>query len=339
MQTLLVDCDTGIDDALALLYLLGDPAVELCGITTVFGNTTAAGAARNSLRVLDVAGRRASVPVVAGSELTLLGLEPERAAHVHGDDGLGGLARRTVSGLGEAGSEVATRCADGSAASGGPPCAAAEHAAVFVNRVTKERPGEVHLLATGPLTNLALALALDPGLVERVASVTIMGGAVHAPGNVTSRAEANIHKDPEAARRVLSAPWPVTLVPLDATMGEVLTEDHRRDLLGSGTATGMFAAEILDQYFDFYVSVYGRRAAACHDPLAAAIATGAVRPTSQMTVAVEVDSGYGPARGATLCDTRGRYNDHPVATTARCTVVLETDGTFPDRLAARLSGR
>ena len=123
MQTFLVDCDTGIDDALALLYLLRDPAVELCGITTVFGNTTAAGAARNSLRVLDVAGRRASVPVVAGSELTLLGLEPERAAHIGLgalDTGVGGWdgsigrgTERAMTGHGGPGISVAPRCAAG----------------------------------------------------------------------------------------------------------------------------------------------------------------------------------------------------------------------------------
>jgi purine nucleosidase len=155
------------------------------------------------------------VAVAVGSELTLLGHEPAHASHVHGDDGLGGVVR------------PATSDAVGD-----------EHAVPMITRVTRERPGEVHLLATGPLTNvaLALALALDPGLVDRVASVTIMGGAVHAPGNVTSRAEANIHKDPEAARRVLLAPWPVTLVPLDATMGEILTEDHRRALPCSARA-------------------------------------------------------------------------------------------------------
>src|SRR5579863_2922103 len=90
-KTLLVDCDTGVDDAIALLYLLADPSVEICGITTVFGNISAAVAARNSLWVLDVAGQTGKVPVAKGSEVTLIGEEPVPATHVHGANGLGGV--------------------------------------------------------------------------------------------------------------------------------------------------------------------------------------------------------------------------------------------------------
>ena len=91
-KTLLVDCDTGVDDAVALLYLLADPAVEICGITSVFGNISAATAARNSLWVLDVAGRTGQIPVARGSEVSLIGEEPELGTHVHGNSGLGGVA-------------------------------------------------------------------------------------------------------------------------------------------------------------------------------------------------------------------------------------------------------
>jgi len=315
VKSFIVDCDTGIDDAMALLYLLGDPDVEICAITTVFGNTPAATAARNTLAVLEVAGVAGTIPVAVGAELTLLGHQPGYAAFVHGDDGLGDVGHAPRS----------STLAD-------------EHAASMISRLTKERPGELHLLAVGPLTNLALALAIDPDLSSRVASVTIMGGAAHAPGNVTSHAEANIHNDPEAARRVLRAPWATTLVPLDATMRELITEEHQRELAASGSAVGTFTASILDVYFDFYVGAFGRRSSACHDPLAAAIATGDVVPTKSLQVEVDVDTGYGPGRGVTLCDTRHRYLPDAETRPGPCTLVLETDGTFGDRLTSRLVG-
>ncbi len=315
MKTVLFDCDTGIDDAVALLYLLADPDVEVCGITTVFGNASAATGARNSLAVLDVAGRGGQIPVARGAELTLLGQAAELAPHVHGANGLGDVAIPEPSG----------------SVNGEP-------AAAMIARMVRERPGEIHLLATGPLTNVAVALALDPELIDLVAGVTIMGGAAEAPGNATPSAEANIHHDPEAAQRVLTASWKTTLVPLDATMGEVMTEEHRKALETSQAPAARFAASILDFYFDFYRGVFGRRSSACHDALAAAIAVGDITPIRAMTVDVAVDTGYGPARGATICDTRGRYRADTVQPSASCTVVLETDGTFADRLVTRLLG-
>ncbi len=122
----------------------------------------------------------------------------------------------------------------------------------------------------GPLTNLAVALRLEPKLPRLVPGVTIMGGAASAPGNVTPAAEANIWHDPEAAQAVFSAPWATTLVPLDATMGELMSEQQRLSLAGSRSPTARFAAAILDHYFDFYTPVFGRRSCPCHDALAAA---------------------------------------------------------------------
>jgi purine nucleosidase len=312
-KALLVDCDTGIDDAIALLYLLADPGVEMCGITTVFGNISAATAARNTLWVLDVAGRAAQVPVAKGSEVTLVGEETHRAGDVHGGEGLGGAEVGEPSG----------RVVD-------------ENAAELIVRTARERPGEVHLLATGPLTNLAVALRIEPDLPRLVKGVTIMGGAALAPGNITPAAEANIWHDPEAAQAVLSAPWETTLVPLDVTMRELMTEDQRRSLAGSGSAVARFAADILDHYMDFYTSVFGRRCCACHDVLAAAVAVGDVEPTRAATVRVTVDTSPGPGRGATICDLRGQYKGKARQRGATCTVVLEAAGGFAEMVVQRL---
>jgi len=312
-KTLVVDCDTGIDDAIALLYLLADPNVEVRAITTVFGNISAASAARNTLWVLDVAGRTGEVPVAKGSEVTLLGEETHRAGEVHGGEGLGGV-------------EVGRPA--------GEPVP--EHAAELIVRTAREDPGQVHLLATGPLTNLAVALHLEPDLPQLVDGVTIMGGAALAPGNVTPAAEANIWHDPEAAQAVLSACWRTTLVPLDATMREVMTEEQRRCMAESLRPVPRFAAGILDHYMDFYTAVYGRKCCACHDVLAAGIATGDVQPTRAMTVRVAVNTTPGPARGATICDMRGLYKGEVTQPGANCTVVLETETDFPERVVQRL---
>jgi purine nucleosidase len=312
-KTLLVDCDTGVDDAIALLYLLADPAVEVCGITTVFGNISAATAARNSLAVLDVAGRSGQIPVARGCEVSLIGEEPELAPDVHGESGLGGVD--VVKPVGTVTDETA---------------------AELIVRTARERPGEVHLLATAPLTNLAVALRLEPDLPNLVEGVTIMGGAALAPGNVTPAAEANIWHDPEAAQAVLSAPWKTTLVPLDATMREVMSEEQRQVLAESPSRVARFAASVLEHYFSFYEGVFGRRSCACHDVLAAAIAVGDVVPALSMTVGVTVDTGQGPARGATICDMRGRYRGEMVQPGANCTVVLQTPGNLADLVVARL---
>ncbi|TDD80291.1 nucleoside hydrolase [Saccharopolyspora karakumensis] len=313
-RTLIVDCDTGIDDALALLYLLGDPGVEISAITTVFGNTDAETAALNTLRVLELAGR-SDIPVAVGALSNWCG-EAHLAPYVHGSDGLGNTnlpAPATA------------------------PCD--EPAAELIVRLARENPGTTHLLAIGPLTNLATALLLEPELPDLVEHVTIMGGAVRHPGNATPASEANIHNDPEAARIVLRAGWPVTMVPLDATMGEVLTEKHQQRLAECGSPVAAFTSTILQQYFDFYErDIFGERRAACHDPLAAAIAAGDVVPVLAPVVPTDVDTGNGPGRGATVADVRGQYRDFPTQEGANVRVVLETDRTFPEMLVDRLCG-
>lgn len=306
------DCDTGIDDAMALLYLLLDPRIEVAGISTVFGNISAKMAAVNCLRVLELT-ERTDIPVAQGAERTIRGDIPELAPHVHGADGLGNTklpAPRTAKSM-----LTATE--------------------LIINTV-RRRPGEVHLLATGPLTNLAAALAAEPGLPELVAGVTVMGGAADVPGNQTAAAEANILHDPEAAQAVMSAPWPVTLVPLDVTMKELLTENHRAQLMKGGRVA-RFVGEMTDFYFDFFRNdSFSQRCSPCHDALAAAIAVGDVPSLKAPVINVEIDCSDGPGRGTTICDTRGRYRAHPAQPGAHCRVGLATDGTFPDLLVKRL---
>lgn len=305
----IMDCDTGVDDAMAILYVLSLPEVELLGISTVFGNISASTAAQATLRVLELAGAE-HIPVAQGTELMIRGDVPELAPHVHGHDGLGntGLLAPRGKVVKETGPEQ-------------------------IVRLARENAGELHLIATGPLSNIAIALGMEPRLTEYIPRITIMGGAADAPGNQTPAAEANILHDPEAAQAVFSANWDITLVPLDVTMREIVTEGHRHRLRSEDNPVSTFVANITDHYFNyFHGEAFKERSSACHDALAAAIAVGTVTPLLAPVIDVQVDCGEGPARGTTICDTRGKYQGYPPQPGAHCAVVLETEGTFPDQL-------
>ncbi|GAA2013137.1 nucleoside hydrolase [Nakamurella flavida] len=309
----LVDCDTGIDDAMALLYLLAHPDVEVVGVTTVFGNNTAARCAQNTLRVLELAGRH-DIPVAVGAEQPLVGEVTYLATHVHGEDGLGDTGLPA---------DIHGRPVDATAVQ-------------LIDRLSAEYAGRLRILALAPLTNLAHALDEIRDITARVVDVVAMGGAADAPGNQSPAAEANVIHDPEAAQQVLTAAWPTTLVPLDVTMREVLTDEHRLTLAAGSPAAAFVAAAA-----DFYMGAYGResfgkRSSPCHDALAAGVLTGDVVPLSAPTIDVVVDTTDGPGRGATICDTRARYRGFTDLAPGNCTVVLETDGRFPDLLVDRL---
>jgi purine nucleosidase len=278
---ILLDCDTGIDDALALLYLarlVRAGEAELTAVGTVFGNVAADVAALNTLRVLEHAGLP-DVPVAIGAARPMVG-EAIYAPEYHGGDGLGDT------GLPEpAGRPVAGSAPD------------------QLIRLARERPGELTLLAVGPLTNLGIALLLEPELPVLLRQVVIMGGALDHPGNVTSHAEANVWHDPEAAELVLAAPWPVTLVPLDATHAAAVDGDWLDRLAAGGSETARLASQLLYFYSGAYQRTIGRRGAVIHDALAAALAIDpAGAQYAERPVYVELRGDR--IRGATLWDRR-----------------------------------
>jgi purine nucleosidase len=275
---LYLDCDTGVDDAVALALLLATPDVGLAGIGTVSGNTSAAQAATNTLNLLALAGRT-DVPVAVGEHHPLAGTFDAGAEAVHGDNGIGGVELPAA-----AQRPIDARAAD-----------------LLVN-LARARPGELHVLATGPLTNLARALIIEPRLPDLVAGVTVMGGAVRVPGNVTGHAEANIANDPEAAAAVFAAGWPVTLVPLDVTMRNRIDEADRAALRAGGTPLAVALADMLADYFDYYEPVLGVREVPLHDPLAAGIVTGELEPADAPLLGLRVDTGTGPERGRIVED-------------------------------------
>ncbi|MEV4990314.1 nucleoside hydrolase [Pseudarthrobacter sp. LMD1-1-1.1] len=306
-----LDCDTGIDDALALAYLLASPLASVVGIGTVSGNVSAAVGARNTLDLLALAGA-ADVPVALGANDPLAASFHGGAPWVHGSNGVG---------------EVELPASGASLA--------AESAAAMLVRLARAYTGELRVVAIGPLTNIARALELEPSLVQ---SVTIMGGAALAPGSITPVAEANIWHDPEAAALVLAADWDVTLVPLDVTMASVLEETHRQALLASSAPVPRALGEMLAYYFRFYEGIYGRPCSAMHDPLAAALAVGAVKAALAPVVHAAVDTSDGPGRGQTVCDMRGLYAGYPPVKGARCRVVLSLEDDFGPHLVETLLG-
>lgn len=305
---LILDCDTGVDDAVAIVYAALHPAIELLAVGTVWGNVDVELATRNTLRVLDIAGRP-EVPVAPGAAGPLRGTPAVFATEVHGADGQGG-----------AGDDEPVREA--------APTTAAQQIVDLV----RAHPGEVWLVPVGPLTNIAAALALDPELPKLVAGVSVMGGSAGAPGNVTPVAEANIWHDPEAAAEVFRAPWPIVMAGLDVTMGAVITAEHRDRLAASGAA-GRYLAGILQHYGEFYrANVFGEWACCMHDTIAVAAAAGTLGVRLAPLVNVEIDTADGPGRGQTVADLRGVHRGYPDQPGAHCRVLLEIDTRIVDEV-------
>lgn len=312
MSVFLLDCDTGIDDALAIATAALTESVNLVGVGAVWGNIDVAQAARNSSYVLSLVGR-AEVSVAVGAAGPYDGSEPWFSPEVHGADGQGNAGDTSHAAI-----------------------LSAETAVEQLLRLSHEHTGELEIIAVGPLTNLAHALDADPSVAERVKRVTIMGGAALAPGNASAAAEANILHDPEAAERVFEASWPLTMVGLDVTMRSILTEDHR-ERLAAGGPVARYCADILDFYFDFYAGFMGRRCAGNHDALAVAVAAGLATASLSPTVHVHVDTSSGFNRGRTTADLRGVWSGDEYGRSAdipgaRHRVVLGVEPGFEDRM-------
>jgi inosine-uridine nucleoside N-ribohydrolase len=296
---ILLDCDPGHDDAIALLLALGSPELELAGVTTVCGNQTVEKTTANALRVLEFAGR--DVPVARGADRPLV-RERKVAAYVHGETGLDGP--------------------DLPPASGSPVDG---HAIDFL----AEHVAGATLVATGPLTNVALLLAVHPE--ARPDRIVLMGGAI-GEGNTTPAAEFNVWADPEAARRVFDSGVDVTMVGLDVTHRALVTPAHAERLRASGRA-GRLAAELVDFYSQFHRRVYPELGGSpMHDAVAVA---HVIDPTLLEVVParIEVDCAWSAGRGRTDVDTRRRGGLEPNAQ-----VAVDIDGDrFLELLLERLT--
>jgi purine nucleosidase len=289
---MVLDMDTGIDDAVAIAMALGSPEVDVLAITSVAGNAPVELCTRNCLLLNELLGGHAVVATGADRPLER---ELLTAQEVHGADGLGGRAGSLP--------EPATSAVD-------------EPASELLARLPEEHPGEVTLVTTGPLTNIALALRANPDCMASYARIITMGGAFDVPGNTGPVAEFNFYVDPEAAALVLGSGLDITLVPLDATTSAVLTrstlEAHERahglpaDRPCRNSAAILHRA--LDHYMEFQFDESGLDGGYMHDPLAVAAAlVPGVLETIDLPVGVVTD---GPDRGRTL---RGPVQAHAAA--------------------------
>jgi len=285
---IILDTDTGVDDAVAIALAARSPEIELVAVTSVAGNAPVRECTRNCLLILELLG--ADTPVAAGAAAPLA-KELLTAPEVHGADGLGG----------KRGSLPRPRRAPSD-----------EPAHEFLVRLARERPGQLTLVTTGPLTNVARALALDRDAVASYSRVITMGGAFRVPGNTGPVAEFNVYVDPEAAAAVFASGLELTLVPLDATTRAVLlrSELESRPLCRppAPPSPGRDLAAVLYRALDYYIayqrSESGLDGGFMHDALAVAAAMDpALLDTTPAGVEVAAD---GPERGRTTANAAAR---------------------------------
>jgi inosine-uridine nucleoside N-ribohydrolase len=277
MTAVILDCDPGHDDAIALLLALGSPEINLLGVSTVAGNQTLEKTTANAIRVLDHVNRR-DIPVAAGAPRPLV-REPRTAGEVHGETGLDGPDLPGPSRLPEP-----------------------MHAIDWIAQAVGESPDPVTLVPTGPLTNIALFMARYPGLESRLERIVLMGGAI-GEGNTTPAAEFNIWVDPEAAHRVFQSGVDITMVGLDVTHQALMTPPHVERLAAAGKA-GQLVADLYEFYSQFHQRHYGWEGAPVHDAVAMAhVIDGTLLTTRHCGVLV--DTGPEPSRGRTHVDLHG----------------------------------
>jgi inosine-uridine nucleoside N-ribohydrolase len=273
-HAVLIDTDPGIDDAMAIFYALGAPEIDVLALTTVYGNVGIELTTKNALRLLEIAGRT-DIPVARGAARPLVRPFDGGAAFVHGADGQGdaGLPAPTAR-------ESTVRATE------------------LIAETVTSRPGEVTIVTLGPLTNLALLVLERPEVVGLVSGVVAMGGNVHAPGNASPTAEANILNDPEAAEIVLAADWPVTLIGLDVTHRVEMTPADLERIYRIDSPVGHHLRKIVPFYHAFYERHVGSTGIYVHD---STTISWLRHPDAFVTesVPVVVDTSGGVSRGKT----------------------------------------
>ena len=297
--TMILDCDPGHDDAIAILLALGSPDVDLLGITTIGGNHSLDKVTYNARAVCELAGRP-EIPVHAGCRRPLI-RDAIDAAYIHGETGLDGVDLP----------EPSRPLPD-------------QHAVTWlIETIMTREPGTVTIVPTGPLTNIAMAARLEPRIVERVKEIVLMGGA-YGVGNATPVAEFNILCDPEAAQIVFNESWPVTMIGLDVTHQALCTSEVQAALCEANPRL----ADAVDGLMDFFRSTYQDQEAfpdpPTHDPCAVArvIDPGLV-PTRRCRIDVELRGAL--TYGMTVADMRALVDESDPTCTTQVGVDLDAE--------------
>ena len=244
MHKIIIDTDPGVDDAMAIAYAFVHPDIQLLGLTTVFGNINIDFSTRNAQFILDSLGAT-DVAVAKGAAVPTAQAPLPHADFVHGADGIGNIYPGSTPGQPAVESMMLNPQARHANTE-------AKDAADFIIESARQFPGEVTLVAIGPLTNVAEAYRREPRLPELLAGLVIMGGTVDEPGNVTPLAEANFFNDPHAADALLAADWPCTLVGLDVTHQIMIADSDLERLDSRGGQTGSLIWRSSRFYVDFY---------------------------------------------------------------------------------------
>jgi purine nucleosidase len=276
MERLIIDTDPGVDDAHAILMAFAHPNAKVEALTTVTGNVTVDKTTANALRLVEASG--VDCPVYAGCRDALVADVPG-AAEFHGQDGLG-----------DSGLPFSTRKAQ------------TEHAVNALVRMANAEPGQLTLVGIAPLTNIAMAIRLDPDLPRKFKRLVLMGGSINGQGNTTPSAEFNIYKDPEAAAVVFAA-WPeITLVSWETTLSHAFSAEQLDTLWAAQTARGEFFRRISAKTVEFITTVLGQKMLVEPDFLAvaAAIESDVVTKAEKHAVTIELAGTH--TRGMTAVD-------------------------------------
>lgn len=286
-RKMILDLDTGVDDALAIAYALADPEIDLIGIVSSYGNNLLDVCAENSLKLLELLGHT-DIPVFKGlpHSCTTDHFDVMQVSKdIHGDNGIGDVELPA------------------------PSRALEEQSGVdFYIEAAHKYGKDLIIIPTGPMTNLAAALKKDPEIADLIGNVTFMGGALTVEGNVTPVAEANINQDPKAADEVMKSNLPLTMVGLDVTLRTLLTKNETKQWRELGTASGKAFADITDFYIDAYYNLdIDKRGCALHDPLAVGVG---IDPSFVSTISLFMKVVYqeGPYYGRTIGD-NAKLND------------------------------
>lgn len=303
-QKIILDCDPGHDDAIALMLALASEELEVLGITVVYGNVGLERTSRNALVVCEIIG--ATVPIFAGADRPLV-RERISAEAVHGVSGLEGPQLPTpIRGLED------------------------QHAVSFIIESVLAHPGEITLVPTGALTNIALALRLEPRIIPHIKQIVLMGGSIDM-GNWTPSAEFNILCDPHAAKVVFEAGVPLTMFGLNLTHQTLATPERVARFRALGTKAGAFTADLLDFFREHHKERYNWDGAPIHDACTVAYL---LRPElfKMGFYRVDIEANEGLAYGRTVCDYWRVTAKQP-----NCTVGLEVDVEgFYDLLVERI---